>query len=67
MPTLHTYKGYKITVRESQSPPVAVFDPIFPKAPALFKAKSLDLAMQWVDKTIKEDIALGNDYSARGI
>ena len=36
MTFLYTYNGYKLTVRESQQPPVAVFDPRFPRAPALY-------------------------------
>ena len=53
MTFLYTYNGYKLTVRESQQPPVAVFDPRFPRAPALYKTTSLDQAMRWVDAYIK--------------
>lgn len=50
---LHTYNGYKITVRESKTPPVAVFHPLYPKAPALYKTNSLDQAIRWVNAYIK--------------
>ena len=53
MTAMHTYNGYKLTVRESQTPPVAVFDPRFPRTPALYKTTSLDKAMRWVDGYIK--------------
>jgi hypothetical protein len=44
-PKLITYKHYKITVRTDG---VAVFDPRFPRAPALFRAATLDEAKRWV-------------------
>lgn len=69
MTALHTYKGYKISVRESQTPPVAVFHPLYPKAPALYKATSLDQGMRWVDAYIKgeawaNDLAVGQARNA---
>jgi hypothetical protein len=55
MVEMHTYKGYKLTLREvaSQEFPVAVFDSRFPRDPALYKTTSLDLAMRWVDGYVK--------------
>lgn len=49
-PTMHTYNGYKITVRDGG---VAVFDSRYPRDPALYRTTSLDLAMRWVDAYVK--------------
>lgn len=49
MTAMYDYNGYKLTVRKDQTPPVAVFDPRFPRDPALYRATSLDDAMRWVD------------------
>lgn len=46
---MHSYKGYKLTVRESQQPPVAVFDTRWPRHVALYRADSLVEAKRWVD------------------
>ena len=49
MPAMYDYKGYKLTVRDNQTPPVGVFDIRYPRDPALYKTTSLDEAMRWVD------------------
>lgn len=69
MTQLHAYKGYKLTVREGQTPPVAVFDSRFPRAPVLYKAGSLDKAERWVDAYIRgaawaNDLAVGQARNA---
>ncbi len=46
---MYNYNGYKLTVRKDQEQPVAVFDPRFPRDPALYNTTSLDKAMRWVD------------------
>lgn len=49
---LHTYNGFKLTIRLSPDGlkgEVAVFDPQFKRDPALYKTTSLELAMKWVD------------------
>lgn len=50
---MHTYNGYKITVRPPKETEilarVAVFDPRFPRDAPLYKATSLDEAMKWID------------------
>lgn len=46
MATMHTYNGYKITVTVEG---VRVFDPRWPREPALYKTDSLETAMTWVD------------------
>lgn len=53
MTEMHTYKGYKLTVRESQQPAVAVFDTRWPRHIALYRADSLVEAKRWVDAYIK--------------
>jgi len=53
MTEMHTYKGYKLTVRESQQPPVAVFDTRWPRDAALYRTDSLDSAKRWVDAYTK--------------
>jgi hypothetical protein len=50
MLAMYDHKGYKITVRESEALPVAVFDPNRKREPALYKTTSLDEAMRWIDK-----------------
>jgi len=49
MTAMYDYNGYKLTVREDKTPPVAVFDLRYPRDPALYKTTSLDEAMRWVD------------------
>jgi hypothetical protein len=53
MTMMRTYRGYKLTARESQTPPVAVFDTRYPRDPALCKTYSLHAAEEWVDAYIK--------------
>lgn len=56
MTEMHTYKGYKVTVRECQQPPVSVFDTRWPRDPAVYRAVSLDDAKRWVDAYIKGEV-----------
>ena len=49
MLAMYEYNGFKVTVREDKSPPVAVFDLRYPRDPALYRDTSLDLAMRWID------------------
>jgi hypothetical protein len=46
---LHTYKGYKLTVVESRESPVSVYDPRYPRDPAVYNCKTVKEAEQWVD------------------
>lgn len=47
---LLSYKGYKIATRmRDDVPEAAVFDPRFPRDPALYKTTSVDLAARWID------------------
>lgn len=48
MAEMYDYKGYKLLV-QGRTPPVSVFDPRFPRDPAIYRTISLDLAMRWVD------------------
>lgn len=45
---LRTFRGYKISVRPDQSPPVSVFDPRYLRDPAIFRADTIEKAETWI-------------------
>jgi hypothetical protein len=46
---LVTYKHFKITMRGGEALPAGVFDPRYPRNPALYRASTLEAAKRWVD------------------
>lgn len=45
-PTMETYKGYKITNRTTGA---AVFDPRWPRDPAIYRTGTVADARKWID------------------